>query len=503
MLSTTILKRGWALVILAGLLTFSMSCEKDVEPAEVIEYSIFVSSSEGGSVSTEGGLYEEGATVVVEAIPNKGYVFTGWEGYDSTEARLEISVSQALSLKANFDLNVIEWSASVPHLVEDLVDESGYILAIENGLKTCYLMDHKGQKIKTWEFDLNLGQDAELASDGSLFGLFKVPNQNFGYGGQSGLIRQINPLGDVIWEYEISNENEITHHDLEVMPNGNVLVLVWYRVPKQEAEAIGYISDNDLVVEKVVEINPTSNAVVWEWNSWDHIVQNVTPEHATFGDPNVLRSKIDIFYNFGSEYHEFIGLGDVMHANGLSYQPESDLIALSINFYNEVWFIDHSTTTAEAKTNQGGQYNKGGDLLYRFGNPKAYGAETSKIFDFNHHPSFVSGESTNHLLIFNNNNAAARSKAMEFSLPTIDGSTEIGSNPQLVFEYGNEEMFFPRVGGAVRLPNGNTLICEGDFGFWEVNPKGQLLWKYDGQGTSFWRGLFYSKESEAIKNLGL
>ena len=55
----------------------------------------------------------------------------------------------------------------------------------------------------------------------------------------------------------------------------------------------------------------------------------------------------------------------------------------------------------------------------------------------------------------------------------------------------------------MRLPNGNTLICEGDFGFWEVNSSGTLLWKYDGLGATFWRGIFYPKNSDAIMNLNL
>ena len=86
-------------------------------------------------------------------------------------------------------------------------------MAIENGLKTCYLIDHQGTKRKTWTFDLSLGQDAELAPDGSLFGLFKVTNEDFGFGGKSGLMRQVSPAGEVLWEYLISDENEITHHD--------------------------------------------------------------------------------------------------------------------------------------------------------------------------------------------------------------------------------------------------------------------------------------------------
>ena len=49
------------------------------------------------------------------------------------------------------------------------------------------------------------------------------------------------------------------------------------------------------------------------------------------------------------------------------------------------------------------------------------------------------------------------------------------------------ELFFGKISGAVRLSNGNTLICEGDFGYWEVTPEGEVVWKY-GSETNVWRG---------------
>src|ERR1700721_1478006 len=39
--------------------------------------------------------------------------------------------------------------------------------------------------------------------------------------------------------------------------------------------------------------------------------------------------------------------------------------------------------------------------------------------------------------------------------------------------------FSPRIGGARRLPNGNTLINEGWFGrFFEVTSEGDIVWEY-------------------------
>lgn len=489
--------------ILVIIVIFIFGCEKQTQEEEVLKYSIFTSAGDGGTVNFTNGLYSQGENLRIEAIAERGYVFNGWEGIDSQENVLEFSVQKSLSLKATFKLNVIELNSNVPYLVEDLVDNSGFILAIENGKQVCYLIDHRGVKQKTWNFELNLGQDAELAPDGSLYALFQVPNDNFGFGGKSGLIRKIGVNNEVLWEFQISSETEITHHDLELMPNGNLLVLLWYRIPKDEAQLIGFQSETDIYVEKIVEVNPSLNKIVWEWNSWDHIIQNVEPNHPTFGDPSLNRKKIDIFYNYQSDYHQFISKGDLMHANGLAYLESRDIIAVSVNFYNEVWFIDHSTTTEEAKGSSGGQFQNGGDLIYRFGNPKTFKDASPKILDLNHHPSFVSNQGLVNFMIFNNNNAEGKSKAMEFELPFFSNNMEIGPNPKIVFEYSNQDLFFNIVGSAMRLPNGNTLICEGDFGFWEVNSSGTLLWKYDGLGATFWRGIFYPKNSDAILNLNL
>ena len=58
-----------------------------------------------------------------------------------------------------------------------------------------------------------------------------------------------------------------------------------------------------------------------------------------------------------------------MHCNGLDYNSALDQIALSCRGMNEVYIIDHSTTTEEAVGHTGGNAGKGGDILYRWGNP--------------------------------------------------------------------------------------------------------------------------------------
>ena len=61
-----------------------------------------------------------------------------------------------------------------------------------------------------------------------------------------------------------------------------------------------------------------------------------------------------------------------MHVNAVAYNAELDQIVLSSPHFNEIWIIDHGTTTEEAKGHTGGRWGKGGDILYRWGNPRAY-----------------------------------------------------------------------------------------------------------------------------------
>ena len=66
-----------------------------------------------------------------------------------------------------------------------------------------------------------------------------------------------------------------------------------------------------------------------------------------------------------------------MHTNAVAYNAELDQIMLSIHAFSEVWIIDHGTTTEEAASHSGGKRGKGGDLLYRWGNPRAYRTGTN------------------------------------------------------------------------------------------------------------------------------
>jgi len=67
----------------------------------VNSYTLTVSAGEGGSVSSEGGDYEEGTEVTITATPNEGYEFTGWSDGESSQSRV-VTINSDISLSAEF-----------------------------------------------------------------------------------------------------------------------------------------------------------------------------------------------------------------------------------------------------------------------------------------------------------------------------------------------------------------------------------------------------------------
>ncbi|WP_431137155.1 aryl-sulfate sulfotransferase [Psychroserpens mesophilus] len=382
---------------------------------------------------------------------------------------------------------------------EDLID-NGFILAIENGGTSSYLLNKNGNRIKEWTFEENLGNDLQLLPSGKLLGLFKTPNPDVNFGGFGGIIKIINAEGEVEWEYLYASGNFIAHHDVEMLPNGNILFIAWERIGPFAAAFEGVTTGGDIFPEKLIEINPNTNEIVWEWRSFEHIIQDQMPNANNFGVVGDNPQLIDINYNT-------IENGDIMHANGIDYDPVNDVIFLSVNYYHEIWVIDHSTTTAEAATHSGGNYNKGGDLLYRFGNPEAYqNSFGSRLFYNNHFPNFLQSDEpgAGNMLVYGNGNNINQSTVYELEMPqNYELMPNADNEPNIVWSFTDPDLFFGRISGADRLKNGNTIISEGDYGFWEVTPDGTVVWKYNGLGPNFWRCYGYDLDDQEILDLNL
>ncbi|WP_296382816.1 aryl-sulfate sulfotransferase [Winogradskyella sp.] len=378
--------------------------------------------------------------------------------------------------------------------------ENGYVFAVKNGGTESFLLDKAGNKVKEWTFDKNLGNDLELLSDGRLLGIFKAENPDILFGGYGGIVQLIDNEGNIEWEYTNADNNQISHHDTELLPNGNVLIIIWERITAIEAQAIGMNTDVDIFTEKIIEVNPATNQIAWQWRSIEHTIQDNDNTASNFGSISNNPKRIDINYNLPQN-------GDIMHANGIDYDPDDDVIFLSVNKYSEIWVIDHSTSSAQASTGVGGNYNKGGDLIYRFGNPETYMNNFGeRLFNSNHFPNFLQNNEpgSGNILVYENGIDVDISTVYELEMPqNYNLIPNTDNEPNIIWSFTDPTMYHGRISGAVRLDNGNTLITEGDFGFWEVTNSGEVVWKYNGMGDIYWRSYGYINSDQEIIDLNL
>jgi hypothetical protein len=402
--------------------------------------------------------------------------------------------------------SLLFWSCSddgekapvVPELTDEVLVydpakiSDNLVLVSDAGADEVYLLQKDGKKFHEWTLTNELGNDAYLEDDGKLLAILKTNDDKIIFGGSGGQIQVINPDNSIDWQFVYSTEDYNLHHDVERLPNGNVIALVWEKKSAADAQARGYNLDKDVYIESVIEINPNTNQIVWKWSSWDHLIQDTDNTKLNFGSVSDNPQLIDINFNN-------LDNGDIMHANALEYDRKNDLIYISVNFYHEVWVIDHSTTTEQAKTSTGGNYNKGGDLLYRFGNPNAFKSGGNQIFSNNHACNFIKDglPGAGNMLIFNNGSDQNQSIVYELQIPS---SFDFNTAPTEVWTFTDANLFSPKVSGAYRTENGNTIITEGDFGYWEVTSAKELVWKYS-KGGFFWRGYPYKTTSTAVVNL--
>lgn len=377
---------------------------------------------------------------------------------------------------------------------------NGYTLFAPLGTNNTYLINNCGEKVHEWLSTYRPGQAVYVLENGTLLRTGNTGNTTFNGGGLGGIIEMIDWSGTVIWSYTISSTTECHHHDIEFLPNGNILVIVWDAYTQTQANTAGRTtSGNSLWAEKIIEIEPnliTGGAnIVWEWKAWDHLVQDENATANNFGNVANSPELIDLNFVEGSATDS-----DWLHFNSVDYNEKLDQIAVSNHNFSEVWFIDHSTTTAEAATHAGGNSGKGGDLLYRWGNPRAY--QTGTVADqklFAQHNAYWIDSGFVHqgsIMVFNNQVGSNYSTVDVFQPSLLaDGSYSINAstgfgplNFQWTYTASPQSDFYAQnISGAQRQPNGNTLICSGPSGrFFEVDINGNMVWEYinpvSGQG---------------------
>jgi hypothetical protein len=327
------------------------------------------------------------------------------------------------------------------------------------GGKELYLYDMDKKVVNKWTSSNTIQACSDLLRDSSVI----VPSKASGAGFSNlavphGHFQIINWKGEVTWDYTYANSSYTPHHDIEPVYRTND--------PKEKPTFLVpcYTAWGDKIVE-IRSTGKTTGEVIWEWAASDHLCETSCSDKADVLD----KSKGGI----GS----FNKTSDAMHVNNVSYNRRLDQIVISCKGYNEFIVVDHSTTTAEAKTTSGGKSGKGGSILYRWGSPTNYGISGStKIFSGQHHccwvPDTMPGTKEpisgggNFMAIDNGNK-----RALEIENPFKNGTytrTAGKAFEPASFQWSYKPSGLAGNEGSIqKLPNGNYLICTGgvDMGF--------------------------------------
>ena len=382
-------------------------------------------------------------------------------------------------------------------------EEDTFYLFSPNGSTTTYLMNTDGVAYYAWESKYTPGNSVYLLENGNLLRAGRIES-GLDVGGAGGIIEEIAPDNTVVWSYQYINENGQLHHDIALLPNGNILTLAWERKTEAESLAVGrdpnLISKGEVWSDSVLEINPKTNEIVWEWHVWDHLVQDFDNTKENYGDvaehPNLINLN----------YPHRRAKGDWIHLNAIDYNAELDQILLSSRIFSEIWIIDHGTTTAEAAGEKG-------DLLYRWGNPQAYdsGRNDSQQLFGQHDAQWIGAglPGEGHILIFNNGDEKKRPySTVDEIIPPLnaDGRYTLSAPDAPIWRYTADtpkDFYADHISGAERLANGNTLISNGIEGiFFEVTPEGKEVWRYEYGGQTF-RVTAISSNTPGLQTLNL
>jgi hypothetical protein len=349
----------------------------------------------------------------------------------------------------------------------------GYTLLAPLQSKETYLIDNAGELVHSWSSDYKPGNVAYLLEGGELLraAMLEEPSR-FQAGGAGGRVERFDWDGDLLWSYNFADQDHRSHHDVERLPNGNLLMIAWEYKSPAEAVAAGCrpnLAQNGLWPDHIIEVSP-SQEIVWAWHVWDHLVQDHDPSKENYGVVEDHPGRIDV-------NHRMEQGADWNHVNSVDYHAGFDQILLSVRQFNEIWIIDHGTTITEAR-------GPDGDLLYRWGNPAAYGGGGEQTL-FGQHNAHWIGQGlpgAGNILLFNNGvgRTPPYSSVDEIVLPVDAGGKYAALEATTAWSYElSEELTSLKISGAQRLPNGNTLICSGAEGvILEVTSDGDIVWQY-------------------------
>jgi len=333
----------------------------------------------------------------------------------------------------------------------DARSEGGLTLVTPVGGGATYLIDAAGRIVHSWSAPDFMPGYGYLLPGGTLLvrGQQKVPEHQVGAGqaaGTTDILLEIDKDNRVRWRFE----HPSFHHDMFRLPNGNTILITWAQCDPTIAECvIGGMSREEeknqwadpehvsffmaglgvggrprdlkgFLSDTIVEITPQGE-VVKSWNAWEHF-------------------KVDEDHCCAREFlHEWT------HCNSVDIRGGK--LLLSFREISRVAIIDWET----------------GKLEWKWG----------RIHLSHQHDASFTPEGN--VLVFDNGThhpVVPHSRVVEIDPATNKIVWQY--QPQVVFSF-----FSGHIGGAERLTNGNTLICEGQSGrVFEVTPPGEICWEW-------------------------
>ena len=324
-----------------------------------------------------------------------------------------------------------------------------------------------------------------------------------------------------------------SHHDFAVLDNGNIMLLAVESIPKADVEAAGGTTNLDIVnPEWVFEIKPDYDAgpgedpyeIVWEWHIWDHTIQNNNSGLSNYGDPEDHPEKL---------YMDTVQPAFWNHGNSIDYNEDTNQVMLSLRKHDNIVVFEHTASyilaekglldesksddpshgNAIAASGVSGVYGKGGDFLWRYGDPDNYSRgvtsndgddDPDKYLEQQHDAQWIKSgyPHAGDITVFNNNiSFALYTTVLRINVSSEYTGDGIGyfrdlpageiweeNAPQAIIKdiyYSNEDpsqsttFYSEEISGAHMLPNGNFMVTAGIQGrFFEVTEGGMIVWEY-------------------------
>jgi hypothetical protein len=295
---------------------------------------------------------------------------------------------------------------------------------------TVYLLDMEGNEVHTWRMPMPPGDYGYLLPNGNLFYGGHTPSEPGEYFPawpvfKGGAIMEADWDGNIVWRHD----DPAHHHDARRTDAGGAVYLTIEDLPadiirKVQGGIAGTEHNGKMWGDRIVEVD-AEGKLVWEWHAHEHL--DFDTDVIT---PTDLR-------------HEW------SHSNTIVPLPGGDVI-VSMRNISTVARIDRQT----------------GDFVWKLG---------WDLLGQQHDPSLLEN---GNVLLFNNGSRRRRHPLIFSSVMEIEPASG-----KVVWEYRDASSLFSffssYISGAQRLPNGNTLVCEGVAGrIFEVTPGYEIVWEY-------------------------